>query len=106
VRAVATIGEARAVLGELPEAGAVVTLELRTSPPSGPAPAHVPGPDEIVAGVVTAGGGFHELGRLDGRYLSTETAGGFTGRVIGLTCARGDITVTSFTHRGADPAQA
>ncbi|MEU6160309.1 family 43 glycosylhydrolase [Streptomyces sp. NPDC047130] len=101
VRAVATIGGVRAVLGEPAEAGPVVTLELRTAPPSGPAPSHVPGPDEIVAGVVTADG-FRELGRLDGRYLSTETAGGFTGRLVGLTCSRGHLTVASFTHRGTD----
>jgi hypothetical protein len=100
VRAVATIGEARAVLGEL-AAGPQVTLELRVAPPSGPAPSHIPGPDEIVAGVVEPEG-FRELGRLDGRYLSTETAGGFTGRMVGLTCARGDLAVTSFTYRGTD----
>ncbi|NYV77978.1 glycoside hydrolase family 43 protein [Streptomyces sp. UH6] len=100
VRAVATIGEVRAVLGER-EAGPDVTLELRTGPPSGPALSHGPGPDEIVAGVVD-GAGFHALGRLDGRYLSTETAGGFTGRMIGLTCSRGRLAVASFSYRGSD----
>ncbi|MER5479323.1 family 43 glycosylhydrolase [Streptomyces sp. NPDC002734] len=120
VRAVATIGEARAVLGALsvseltagepasgesaagePPSGPRVTLELRTAEPSGPSPSHIPGPDEIVAGVVGPEG-FRELGRLDGRYLSTEVAGGFTGRMVGLTCARGELAVTSFTYRGTD----
>ena len=34
-------------------------------------------------GVEDAGGAFDVLAELDGRYLSTEVAGGFTGRVIG-----------------------
>ncbi len=57
-----------------------------------------------MAGVVGPEG-FRELGRLDGRYLSTEVAGGFTGRMVGLTCARGELAVTSFTYRGADGAE-
>ncbi|MGZ4708072.1 MAG: beta-xylosidase family glycoside hydrolase [Acidimicrobiales bacterium] len=42
------------------------------------------------------------LGRLDGRYLSTEVAGGFTGRMVGLWCAAGELIVRSLTYRGSD----
>ncbi|GAA1923084.1 glycoside hydrolase family 43 protein [Streptomyces sodiiphilus] len=101
VRAVARVGRhVRAVLGELP-VGPETVLELRTEPAPGPGAPLRSGPDKIVAGVGGADG-FTELGRIDGRYLSTETAGGFTGRMIGLTCSRGELTVTSFTYHGTD----
>ncbi|WP_207797241.1 glycoside hydrolase family 43 protein [Arthrobacter glacialis] len=41
------------------------------------------GPDDLSFSVADATG-TRELGRLDGRYLSTEVAGGFTGRTIGV----------------------
>ena len=59
------------------------------------------GPDQLVAGVVR-GGGFTELGRLDGRYVSTEVAGGMTGRLIGVWCTSGSVVVRSFRYAGAD----
>lgn len=46
---------------------------------------HAPvGPDLLIASVVSATGVESELARLDGRYISTEVAGGMTGRVIGI----------------------
>jgi xylan 1,4-beta-xylosidase len=59
------------------------------------------GPDRLVAGVVD-GGGFTELGRLDGRYVSTEVAGGMTGRLLGVWCSSGAVVVRSFTYTGPD----
>lgn len=44
---------------------------------------------------------FTSLGTLDGRYLSTEVAGGFTGRMIGLA-TDGEIIVRSFSYAGDD----
>ena len=41
------------------------------------------GPDDIVLSVIGSGGP-QELARLDGRYLSTEVASGFTGRMLAL----------------------
>lgn len=41
------------------------------------------GPDDIRMILMTADGDL-ELSRVDGRYLSTEVAGGFTGRVVGV----------------------
>ena len=45
---------------------------------------------------------FTELGRVDGRYLSTEVAGGMTGRMLGVTCSNGAVLVRSFEYTGAD----
>jgi len=36
---------------------------------------------------------------LEGRYLSTEVAGGFTGRVIGMYAASGTVRFDWFDHR-------
>ena len=59
------------------------------------------GPDIVVAGIVH-GGAFTELGRVDGRYLSTEVAGGMTGRMVGVVCRDGAVVVRSFNYAGAD----
>jgi xylan 1,4-beta-xylosidase len=42
---------------------------------------------------------FHELAALDGRYLSTEVAGGFTGRVVGFEALEGQAQVTHFSYK-------
>jgi xylan 1,4-beta-xylosidase len=39
---------------------------------------------------------------LDGKYLSTEVAGGFTGRVIGMYAAAGTVHFDWFDYE-ADP---
>jgi xylan 1,4-beta-xylosidase len=39
---------------------------------------------------------------LDGRYLSTEVAGGVTGRLVCVWCSRGDPVVRFFRYAGAD----
>jgi xylan 1,4-beta-xylosidase len=49
------------------------------------------GPDTVSLGVEEPDGTFTELATLDGRYLSTEVAGGFTGRVIGMYAAVGTV---------------
>lgn len=58
------------------------------------------GPDDLEAGVVTASG-FTSAGRVDGRYLSTEVTGGFTGRVVGVR-ALGDTARIEFLRYAAD----
>jgi hypothetical protein len=45
--------------------------------------------------------GFTELARIDGRYLSTEVAGGFTGRVVGVEALGADALVTRFRYAGS-----
>ncbi|GIE95203.1 glycoside hydrolase family 43 protein [Paractinoplanes rishiriensis] len=48
-------------------------------------------PDIVRLGVEHADGVYEVLAELDGRYLSTEVAGGFTGRVIGMYAAFGTV---------------
>lgn len=47
-------------------------------------------PDEVSLGF-RKHGQLRTLARMDGRYLSTEVAGGFTGRVIGLAATSGMV---------------
>jgi hypothetical protein len=100
VRAVAQVGRLRSVLGETEVADGDVVLEIRAVPDEGHFSSTALGPDQLVVGVVGAEG-FAELGRLDGRYVSTEVAGGMTGRLIGVWCSRGDLLVRSFTYAGS-----
>ena len=81
--------------------GADVVLEIRAVPAQGHFSSTALGPDQVVAGVLGPQG-FTELGRFDGRYLSTEVAGGMTGRMVGLWCSAGDLVVRSFSYAGAD----
>jgi hypothetical protein len=94
------VGDIRHVLGEaaLP-AGA--ELEIRLLPDEAGSPFLGRGPDIVVAGVVRDGA-FTELGRVDGRYLSTEVAGGMTGRMLGVFCTDGSVAIRSFEYVGAD----
>lgn len=102
LRAVAQIGEIRAVLGEVAiEAGKDVVLQLRVEPAHGSFFSTKLGPDLLVAAVV-GDDGFVELGQLDGRYLSTELAAGFTGRMVGFYCRAGVLDICSFECQGID----
>ncbi|WP_439656988.1 glycoside hydrolase family 43 protein [Lentzea sp. HUAS TT2] len=57
------------------------------------------GPDTLSFGVEEPDGTFAELATLDGKYLSTEVAGGFTGRVIGLYAAAGTVHFDWFEYQ-------
>lgn len=100
VRAVARVGSLVSVLGEA-AADATTVLELRADASPFHVYSHRRGPDELVA-VVHGPDGTVELGRLDGRYLSSEVAAGFTGRMVGLVASRGEVVVRSFTYAGHD----
>ena len=102
VRAVAQVGDLRSLLGEVTVPAGDVVLEVRAVPAEGHFSSTALAPDWLLAGVVDRDGGFTELGRLDGRYLSTEVAGGMTGRLLGVWCSTGSIAVRSFTYSGAD----
>lgn len=56
------------------------------------------GPDDIELGVATAEE-YTQLRRVDGRYLSTEVAGGFTGRTIALHSLSGTSRVIRVDYR-------
>jgi hypothetical protein len=97
---------ARAVVGPLDQVLAARThvppdaaLVIRAEAPHDATPGRRSGPDEIALGV-DDGAGFTELVRLDGRYLSTEVAGGFTGRVVGVEAIGADARVTRFRYTG------
>jgi xylan 1,4-beta-xylosidase len=99
VRAVWAVGDVRHPLGERAIDGeAVLELRMEAAPGGGWDPR---GPDRIAGGVVE-GESFTELGAVDGRYLSTEVAGGMTGRMLGVTCSSGVVLVRSFEYVGAD----
>ena len=101
VRAVAQVGGLRSVLGSVDVPAGDVTLEIRAVPDEGHFSSTALGPDQLVAGVVQDGR-FTELGRLDGRYVSTEVAGGMTGRLVGVWCSAGSPVVRSFCYSGSD----
>ncbi|WP_138733276.1 glycoside hydrolase family 43 protein [Modestobacter excelsi] len=101
VRAVAQVGGLRSVLGSADVPAGDVTLEIRAVPDEGHFSSTALGPDQLLAGVVVDGE-FTELGRLDGRYVSTEVAGGMTGRLAGVWCSSGSLIVRSSTYSGKD----
>lgn len=84
VAAVARIGPAETVLGARRAPAPRLDLLVRSTEPTRG------GPDDIELGLRTDSG-VDVLARLDGRYLSTEVAGGFTGRVVGLWADAGQV---------------
>ncbi|WP_299531417.1 glycoside hydrolase family 43 protein [uncultured Streptomyces sp.] len=72
--------------GVLPPTVTVRPADPEAEPPSG---LRIGGPDTLRLGHERADGTFEVLAELDGRYLTTEVAGGFTGRVIGMYATRG-----------------
>jgi hypothetical protein len=59
----------------------------------------VGGPDRLIASVVFDDGTEHELASIDGRYVSTEVAGGMTGRVTGIL-ATAPTLIREWSYRG------
>ncbi|WFE30517.1 hypothetical protein O7623_08220 [Solwaraspora sp. WMMD791] len=96
VRAAARIGPLRPVLAARPvPAGPVLLrIDIVTVPTTHPRQ----GPDLVRLGVEDAAGGVDVLAELDGRYLSTEVAGGFTGRVVGMYAAAATVRFDWFDY--------
>jgi xylan 1,4-beta-xylosidase len=92
------VGDVRTTLGER---DATDECEIRLLPAEGDRFSPGLGPDRVVAGTVHEGR-FEALGEVDGRYLSTEVAGGMTGRMVGAWCAGGEVFIRSFAYAGAD----
>lgn len=98
VRATARIGDLDVVVATVPAPVGPAVLRLAAVTPTTPTvPLGDAGPDTIVLSVVDAGE-VRELARLDGRYLSTEVASGFTGRVLALTAPALARRVTYRAH--------
>jgi hypothetical protein len=99
VRATARVGDLQSVLSETAVADGPVVLRIEAVTPFQPAalPGNA-GPDEMVLSLVEAHGAF-ELARLDGRYLSTEVASGFTGRMLALGATECAAHVRSVSYR-------
>lgn len=91
-RAVVRIGPLESQVGTEVAVGAPgVTLVVEAADPT-----HA-GPDDLRL-LVSQDGTDTELARVDGRYLSTEVAGGFTGRVVGVRAVGGPAVVHAFRY--------
>jgi xylan 1,4-beta-xylosidase len=98
VRVVARIGPLRTVVATypLPTAGPV-TLAVEAAATHTMTDART-GPDLLSLGVEEPDGALTVLATLDGKYLSTEVAGGFTGRVFGMYAAVGTVHFDWFDY--------
>jgi beta-xylosidase len=97
---------ARAVVADLvqewtaPFAGGVVDLHIDSR---GPAPSGgFPRTSDVFHLGATVDGERIELAQVDGRFLASETAESFTGRVIGVYAVRGDAALLSWSAEGDD----
>jgi beta-xylosidase len=100
VRVVARIGPLRTVVATREVAPGPLVLGVDTEPRAVDDPRT--GPDTVSLGVQEPDGTFTALAALDGKYLSTEVAGGFTGRVIGLYAASGSVHADWFDYQPVD----
>ncbi|MEU8264084.1 glycoside hydrolase family 43 protein [Micromonospora sp. NPDC048999] len=91
VRVVARIGSVLSMVATRPVAAGPVRLRVEALDSSREDWYPSKGPDVLRFGVEQADGRVVVLAELDGRYLSTEVAGGFTGRVIGMYAASGTV---------------
>jgi beta-xylosidase len=101
VQVVARIGPLRSVVASHPAPGGPVVLRIEVTATQEVRDPRQ-GPDTVSLGVEDAQGRFVRLAGLDGRYLSTEVAGGFTGRVIGLYAAAGTVHFDWFDYEPLD----
>jgi xylan 1,4-beta-xylosidase len=100
VQARAVIGPLSQTLGSLPLPDSDLVLRIDTH--RNASPSIVEGqPDRITLGF-EVDGKVSELASIDGRYLSTEVAGGFTGRVVGPYVAAGSLLVDWVEYTGSD----
>jgi beta-xylosidase len=98
VRVLARAGSLRATIATRPAPAGPVRLriDVLAAQPDGLHPRK--GPDVLRLGVEEADGAFDALADLDGRHLSTEVAGGFTGRVIGMYAVTGTVRFDWFDY--------
>lgn len=87
-------------VAELPFDGTSVELELSSARPQG-GPFESPTSD-LVSFAAVVDGERHVLLEVDGRYLSSEVAESFTGRVIGVVALAGEVSVDWVAYSGTD----
>lgn len=92
VVAQARIGPLTSEVAAAPSPGPSVVLFVETKDGGFSAP------DRVVLGYQDSSGADQVLARLDGRYLSTEVAGGMLGRVIGLYAVGGEAHFDWFEY--------
>ncbi len=97
VRVIARIGPLRTVVNTRPMPAEPVVLGIQVTARQKLHDART-GPDTLSLGVEEPDGTFTALSTLDGRYLSTEVAGGFTGRVIGMYVTSGVVHFDWFDY--------
>lgn len=95
------IGPLRTAVAARPVPAGPVVVGIQVSATRAPHDVRT-GPDTVSFGVEAPDGTFTELSTLDGRYLSTEVAGGFTGRVIGMYAAAGAVHFDWFDYEPLD----
>jgi beta-xylosidase len=99
VRASAQVGEIHQEIAAVSISLGPARLRIDAVAPTLPTvPLGDAGPDEIVLSVVEDLG-VRELARLDGRYLSTEVASGFTGRMLAIGATTSPARLRSVTYR-------
>lgn len=98
----ARIGDLSSVVARRPVPDLPVVLGIETDDDF--ARVDGPAPDRVRLGVEQADGSFEVLTDLDGRYVSTEVATGFSGRVIGLYAVGGTARFDWFDLRNVDEA--
>jgi xylan 1,4-beta-xylosidase len=98
IRVEVALGEIRQTLAEIPvDTGSAVTLAIRATAAAAE-PDRISSPPDRLAFGLMEGSLFRSLAELDGRYFSTEVAGGFTGRVIGIGAAAGGATILRLAY--------
>ncbi|MFI6005191.1 hypothetical protein ACIA98_33110 [Streptomyces sp. NPDC051366] len=102
VRVLACVGSLSTVVAARPVPAGPVVLAVTITPPSPSAQGPCAGPDVVSLGAEGPDGTFTALATLDGRYLSTEVAGGFTGRVIGTYAAEDTVHFDWFDYEPLD----
>jgi hypothetical protein len=96
LRVLARVGSLRTTVATRPAEPACLRIDVVATPGDDWDP--LAGPDTIRLGIERPDGEFEALAELDGRYLSTEVAGGFTGRVIGVYATAGSVAFDWFDY--------
>jgi xylan 1,4-beta-xylosidase len=102
ISALARIGPLRQVMATqaVPGGPVVLRIDVITTKPGLEHP--LKEPDMVHLGIEALDGTVTMLAELDGRYLSTEVAGGFTGRVIGMYATSGTVAFDWYDYEPID----